>query len=81
MLSIRPGWRWCNGGLWFCEEWEKVDQFKSPTERIKGVVSKTLGGLVDCLAFTCEDFPDGWLLTLDISMRVTATNQIEYCFF
>ena len=33
MFSIRPGWRWCNGGLWFCKDWEKVD---SSSNQLRG---------------------------------------------
>ena len=43
-----------------------------------------LGGLVDCLDFTIktsEDFSDGWLPTLHISMRVSFMNQIDYQFY
>ena len=84
MVSRRPGWRWCDGGLWFCEELEKVDRFKTPTERTRDAMVETLGGLVYCLDFTIEtseDFSNGWLPTLDISMRVSSMNQIEYQFY
>ena len=25
MYPVRPGWRWVEGGLWFCKEWEEED--------------------------------------------------------
>ena len=84
MYSIRPGWRWTNGELWYSEKWEQEDKFLSPTERTRDVLIKTVNGIVECLDFTMEtpeDFPDNWLPTLDISMQVDKNNQVQYRFF
>ena len=84
MYSLRPGWRWFNGGLWYREDWEQEDKFLSPTERTKNMISRTLGDIVDCLEFTVEtpeDYPDNWLPTLDISMHMNSENQLQYRFF
>ena len=43
MFSIRAGWRWCDGSLWFCEDWAEEDKHKSPTERTKDVIKESLG--------------------------------------
>ena len=84
MYSLRPGWRWFNGGLWYREDWEQEEKFLSPTERTKNMISRTLGDIVDCLEFTVEtpeDYPDNWLPTLDISMHMNSENQLQYRFF
>ena len=84
MYSIRPGWRWMNGELWYSEEWEQEDKFLSPTGRTKNVLSRTLGDIVECLEFTVEspeEFPDLWLPTLDISLQMNKDNQVQYRFF
>ena len=84
MYAVRPGWRWEGDGLWFKREWEEEDNMLSPTERTKRVVQASMQGLTKCLSFTvetCEDFPNGWLPTLDFQIRITESNVIEYSFF
>ena len=84
MFSLRPGWRWCNNGLWFCEEWALEDSFKSPTERTKDAMMGSLDGLIECLRFTVEtgeEFEQYWLPTLDLSLKVDEMNQVQYQFF
>ena len=80
LYAIRPGWRWHKDGLWFREDWEDIDRELSAIERTKRVIFGAMQGLTKCLAFTVEteeDFPDGWLPTLDMKMRVNKQNQIE----
>ena len=63
---------------------KKLTGSKHKRERTRDAIVETLGGLVDCLDFNIEpseDFSDGWLPTLDISMRVSSMNQIEYQFY
>jgi hypothetical protein len=48
------------------------------------ILHDTMNGLEDCLVFTIEtgsDFVDGWLPTLDTSMKVSDRNLILYRFF
>ena len=82
--AVRAGWRWYRGGLWYRTEWESEDVCLSDIERTKRVIQGAMQGLTDCLTFTVEteeDFPDGWLPTLDMKLRVDEANQIEYNFF
>ena len=82
--GLRPGWRWHSGELWLCEEWELADEQLSPTERTKLAMAESLKGLVSCLDFTTEtheDFPESWLPTLDLSIKVNEQNQVQYKFF
>ena len=84
MFPIRAGWRWEGGELWYKKEWEDEDALLSDTERTKRVVYGSMQGLTKCLAFTAEtgeDFPDGWLPTLDFKIRVNLNNIIEYSFY
>ena len=81
LYSIRPGWRWENGGLWFMKEWELEDALLSPTERTKRVVGGSMSGLTECLTFTTEtseEFADGWLPKLGFKLWVSIENIIEY---
>ena len=53
-------------------------------EITKRAVYGSMQGLTDCLSFTVEtqeDFPDGWLPTLDFKIRITTKNIVEYTFF
>ena len=56
--TLRPGWRWLNGGLWFCQEWEQEDHDKPWLERMKNAVEESMKGLTDGLDFTIETEED-----------------------
>ena len=48
------------------------------------MLSRTLGGIMECLEFTVdspEEFPDLWLPTLDISLQMDKEDQVKYPFF
>jgi hypothetical protein len=84
LYSVKPGWRWEEGALWYRKEWEKEDVLLSPTEKTRRVIHGSMVGVTKCLKFTAEtseDFDDGWLPTLDFKLRISATNIIEYSFF
>ena len=84
MYPIRPGWRWMRGSLWWRADWEREDLMLSDVEITKRAVFGSMQGLTDCLSFTVEtqeDFPDGWLPTLDFKIRITKDNIVEYTFF
>ena len=56
----------------------------TPTEVTKRVIHGTMQDLEDFLNFTMEtsdDFPMGWLATLDTELRVTANNIVDYNFY
>ena len=84
LCPLRPGWRWHSGGLWFCRQWELEDSILSPIEITKRAIGDSIDNIVDCLEFTVEteeDFPSGWLPTLDISLKVAEDNRVLYTFF
>ena len=82
--AVRAGWRWVQGGLWYCQQWEEEDAELSNIERTKRVIGESMGGIVDCLEFTVEsqeDFPDSWLPTLDINIQIDSGNMVNYRFY
>ena len=84
MYPLRAGWRWVEGGLWFCEQWELEDRDLSDVQRTKNAVGASLDGLVECLTFTvetCEDYDDGFLPTLDLNIKVDDDGEIVYKFY
>ena len=84
LFSLRPGWRWLKGGLWFRKDWESEDKELTGLERTKKALHGSMQGLTSCLAFTVEtsdEFEDGWLPTLDMKLRITSRNTIQYSFF
>ena len=82
--AFRPGWRWVNGELKFTLAWEREDASLTPQEITRRVIQGTLGDIHPFLQFTTEigdEFPDGWLPTLDLKVRVNGDNQVEYMFY
>ena len=79
---VRPGWRWVEGGrLQYCLRWENEDSDLTPTERTRRVVEKSMNEVESFLRFTTEsseDFEDGWLATLDTSLRVEPNNKVLF---
>ena len=81
MAPVRPGWRWEEGRLQFCIKWQKEDWSLTPTERTKRVVAGSLNEVESFLMFTTEsgeDFEDGWLATLDTSLKVDQNNKVLF---
>ena len=84
LFSLRPGWRWLKGGLWFRKDWESEDKELTGLERTKKALHGSMQGLTSCLAFTVEtsdEFEDGWLPTLDMKLQISSRNTIQYAFF
>ena len=84
LFSLRPGWRWIGSGLWFRADWEQEDKELSGLEITKRALYGSMQDLTGCLSFTVEtseDFPDGWLPTLDMKLRITSDNIIQYTFY
>ena len=76
---VRPGWRWEEGRLMYCLRWE--DCGLTPIERTKRVIEKSMNEVESFLKFTTEsseDFEDGWLATLDTSLKVDQYNQVLF---
>ena len=56
----------------------------SGEQRTREILGATMNMIEDFLDFTVESgeqFPGGWLLTLDTSLRVGEQNRIEYKFY
>ena len=84
LAPFRPGWRWVDGDLLYCIRWEQEDGKLSPTERTKRILHATMQYLDDFLNFTMEtseDFPSGWLATLDTDLRIEENNTISYKYY
>ena len=82
---FRPGWRWGEEGLKFCQLWVKEDRDLTPTELTKRVLAGSMVGVERFLEFTfetCEDEQfNGWLPTLDTCLRVENNNVVNYNYY
>ena len=81
---IKPGWRWVGGQLVYTKRWEMEDSHVSGELRTKEILRATLMGVVDYLKFTVEsgeEYVDGWLPTLDVSLKVDKDNSVQFKFF
>ena len=68
----------------FTRRWEEEDKSTSGELRTKELIKNTRSGLESFLEFTVEsgeEFDNGWLPTLDTSLKVGERNQILYRFF
>ena len=86
MPEIKAGWRWDSGRIRYCKRWEREDLEKSGTERTREVILQSLKGIEEYLDFTIEtgedpEFVDGWLPTLDTSLKVDDRNQVVWRFY
>jgi hypothetical protein len=84
LFPLRAGWRWHGEDLRWCPRWEMEDRGISPLKRTRRALFGTMTGFEDFLKFTmeiAEDFPDGWLPTLDTNLRVDVCNIIQYKFY
>ena len=84
MPPLKPGWRWVEQSLQYCIRWEREDQELTSEEITKKGILGTLNNVEDFLRFTVdteEDFPDKWLPTLDMKLKVSGSNQVLHDFF
>ena len=84
LQPVKKGWRWVDGGMVYCRRWEEEDALLTPMEVTIGLLRSTAGCVIEYLDFTFEsgaDYPDGWLPTLDTSLRVNGANIVEYKYF
>ena len=80
---VKRGWRWVGDRLQYCKKWEIEDKDMTPEKMTSSILLRTMNDIETYLTFTVEtgeDF-DGWLPTLDTSLRVRGDNQIDYKFF
>ena len=68
LFSIREGWRWWEGGLGWCQEWEDEDCMddKSDLSRTSEILQASMNDVYKFLNFTmeiAEDFADSKLPT------------------
>ena len=75
LMAIRLGWRWHEGGLFFCSEWEREDQMAGKTvENITAeILIQSMNDILSFLRFTKEvadDFHNKKLPTLDTEIWV-----------
>ena len=83
LYPFKAGWRWWDGGIWYCDQWREEDIWLSPTEITSRIIGGTLSVVEEFLKFTVEtgeDF-DGWLPTLDTSLKVGDNNVIQFKFY
>ena len=81
MYPIRAGWRFKDGQVRFCKQWETEDQNLTPTFRTMKVVEGTMKGLIQGLEMTMEtkeDFDGKWLPTLDVSLAMSDRNRLMF---
>ena len=81
---IKRGWRWIDNTLQYTLRWEMEDLVKTPMEMTRGIIEKSINGIMQFLEFTTEtgdDYADGWLPTLDTSLRVNGRNIVEYRYY
>ena len=81
---IKARWRWVDNGLKYSRRGEGEDCSTSGEVRTKEIIAKTMAGIEDYLQYTAEsgsEFPEGWLPTLDTSLKVDKTNQVKYRFY
>ena len=84
MPPLKPGWRWVEGGLKFCLDWEREDQELSDQEITRRGLLGSLNQVDQSLKFTMEvgeDFDDLWLPTLDTKMLVDGSNKVQFGFY
>ena len=84
LQPLRRGWRWEEGTHVYSRRWELEDEGRSPLDITIAVLRETVRGILSYLSFTfesCQDYEDGWLPTLDTSLRVNMNNQVEYKYY
>ena len=86
LRALKPGWRWLDGGLWYCDEWKLEDHLAGKSSsRITGeALLGSMNDIMDFLEFILElheDFVDQKLPTLDTKFFIVGGNMIHYEFF
>ena len=79
---FKAGWRCSDGCINYCARWAKEDEGILGLERSKLIVQESIKRLEE-YDFTMEtenDFPDGFLPSLDTSLKVDSKNIILFKF-
>ena len=64
--------------------WEEEDDDKSPEKVTKAALSSSMQEVLPFLRFTTEvgeEFEEGWLPTLDVSLKVDERGQVRWRFY
>ena len=85
LRAFKDGWRWLDGGLWYCDAWKIEDQLAGKSNsRITGeALLGSMNDIMDFLEFTLElheDFVDQKLPTLNTKFFIVGGNMIHYEF-
>ena len=86
LKALKEGWRWFEGGLWFCEAWrtEDINSGRSKCKRTGDTLLDSMNDIMDFLVFTLEiheDFEDLKLSTLDTLLYMEDGKIIHFEFF
>ena len=86
LYGIRKGWRWWDGELCYCQEWEREDEAVGmcDLERTTTVLQEIMKEVCHFLRMTMEtelDFQERTLPTLDVQLWVSEGNVVQYNFF
>ena len=86
LASLKAGWRWSDGELWYCEAWKTEDLVagKSDEERTAEILIASMNDIMHFLNFTmeiCEQFKNKKLPTLDLQIWVTKEGSVEFDFY
>ena len=84
--EFKAGWRWWEGGLYWCKQWEVEDREGGRTglARTTTILEDTMRGVYHFLRMTMEneeDFSDNRLPTLDLNIWVKEDNMVVFVFF
>ena len=84
LYRFKPGWRWFDNSVKYCERWRIEDEGKTGLEITKNILAGTMAGIEQFLEFTMEtalDFDGIWLPSLDTNLRVDEMNCIQYKYY
>ena len=83
LQALKRGWRWRLDRLEYCKKWELEDMSRSLLDITVEAIRESMRGVTSYLSYTYEtgeDFPEGWLPTLD-TMRVGPDNVVQYKYY
>ena len=81
---VLKGWRWINNSLVFCMRWKLEDEGRTAPEITQNIIADSLRGIAEYLEFTVESgayYEDGWLPSLDTSLKMNQDNIMEYRYY
>ena len=86
LQGLKMGWRWWEGGLYYCDEWRLDDELggKSACRRTSEALLEAMNEIFEFLVFTQEineDFEDKMLPTLDTKICIEDGKFIIFEFY